>query len=171
MNLTRALDVALPEIPARTIAEHYPRLDPGATFREHIVDGKPIVRVYVPSSGLMFTFPPFEWKITQMFDGVRSYEEIAQLYSQQEGVEYDTEAVRQLADELEAVQFWYKTTQEKNILLMQQTAEERRKKMQQRSQWQIFPWSVSRPSIRTSFSLACTVTRGSFTPPGSPCSP
>ncbi len=135
MNLTRALDVALPEIPARTIAEHYPRLDPGATFREHIVDGKPIVRVYVPSSGLMFTFPPFEWKITQMFDGVRSYEEIAQLYSQQEGVEYDTEAVRQLADELEAVQFWYKTTQEKNILLMQQTAEERRKKMQQRSQW------------------------------------
>ena len=52
MNLTRALDVALPEIPARTIAEHYPRLDPGATFREHIEDGKPIVRVYVPSSGL-----------------------------------------------------------------------------------------------------------------------
>jgi putative peptide zinc metalloprotease protein len=135
MNLTRALDVALPEIPARTIAERYPRLDPGATFREHIVDGKPIVRVYVPSSGLMYTFPPFEWKITQLFDGVRSYEEIAQLYSQQEGAEYDAEAVRQLADELEAVQFWFKTPQEKNILLMQQTAEERRKKMQGRSRW------------------------------------
>ena len=37
--------------------------------------------------------------------------------------------------ELEAVQFWYKTPQEKNILLMQQTTEERRKKMQGRSRW------------------------------------
>jgi putative peptide zinc metalloprotease protein len=135
MNLTRALEVALPEIPARTIAERYPRLDPGTTFRKHIEDGQSVVRVYVPSSGCMFTFPVQNWKLTQLFDGQRSYQEIAQLYSQQNGVEYDAQEVREFGEDLEAIQFWYKTPQEKNILLMQQTAEERRKKMQQRSRW------------------------------------
>ncbi len=135
MNLTRALDVALPEIPARTIAERYPRLDPGTTFREHIEDGKPVVRVYVPSSNCMFKFPPLNWKLAQCFDGQRSFEEIAALYSQQNGVEYDPRDVREFAADLDAIEFWYKTPQEKNILLMQQASEDRRKKLQQRSRW------------------------------------
>jgi putative peptide zinc metalloprotease protein len=135
MNLTRALEVALPEIPARTIAERYPRLDPGTTFREHIEDGKAVVRVYVPSTNGMFVFPPPNWKLAQLFDGQRSYDKIAELYSQQNGVEYDSQAVREFAADLEAIEFWYKTPQEKNILLMQQTAEERRKKLQQRDRW------------------------------------
>jgi putative peptide zinc metalloprotease protein len=135
MNLTRVLDVALPDIPARTIAERYPRLDPGATFREHIEDGKPVVRVYVPSSNCMFKFPPLNWKLAQFFDGQRSYEEIAELYSQQNGVEYDAQDVREFAASLESMEFWYKTPQEKNILLMQQATEERRKKLRQRGRW------------------------------------
>lgn len=135
MNLTRALDVALPDIPARTIAERYPRLDPGTTFREHVEDGKTIVRVYVPSCNCMFRFPPQQWKLAQLYDGVRTYEEIAELYSQQNGVQYDVQEVREFGFELDAIEFWYKTPQEKNILLMQQTVAERRKKIQQRSRW------------------------------------
>jgi len=135
MNLTRALDVALPEIPARTIAERYPQLDPNAKSREHIEDGKPVVRVYLPGVNGIFRFPPLTWKLAQLFDGRRSYEEIAELFSQQNGVEYDGQAVREIAADLEAIEFWYKTPQEKNILLMQQTAEERRKKLGQRSRW------------------------------------
>lgn len=135
MNLTRALDVALPEIPARTLAERYPRLDPGATFREHIEDGKPVVRVYVPSSNCMFKFPPLNWKLAQFFNGQRSYAEIAELYSQQNGVEYDAEEVREFAADLEAIEFWYKTPQEKNVLLMQQAADQRRKKLRRRGRW------------------------------------
>ena len=52
MNLTRALDVALPDIPAREILQRVPRVDPGITFREHMEDGERIVRVYIPSTGL-----------------------------------------------------------------------------------------------------------------------
>ncbi|MGB9432218.1 MAG: efflux RND transporter periplasmic adaptor subunit, partial [Candidatus Acidiferrum sp.] len=96
---------------------------------------RPIVRVYVPSSNLMFKFTPQQWRLIQLFDGQKSYEEIAEVYSQQNNIEYDAEEVREFGAELEAVQFWYKTPQERNILLMQQTAEERRKKMQQRSRW------------------------------------
>src|SRR5260370_31912869 len=83
----------------------------------------------------MVKFPPLNWKLTQFFDGQRSFEEIAGLYSRQNGVEYDAQDVREFASDLEAIEFWYKTPQEKNILLMQQATEERRKKLQQRSRW------------------------------------
>src|SRR5580704_11909312 len=119
MNLTRALEVALPDIPARKLAECYPRPDPGMTFREHIEDGRPVVRIYVPSVAGMFTLDKSQWELARLFDGKRSYEEIAKMYSQQNGVEYDAESVRDFAASLEAGEFWYKSAQEKNIQLMQ----------------------------------------------------
>ena len=135
MNLTRVLNNALPEIPARMVAERYPCLDPGTTFREHIEDGKVVVRIYVPSIGGMYTFQPQEWQLARLFDGRRTFAEIAELYSQKHGVEYDAETVREFAGDLEAGGFWYKTQQEKNILFLQQSAEERRKKLKVRSRW------------------------------------
>ena len=130
MNLTRALEVALPDIPARKLAENYPRMDPGTTFREHIEEGKPVVRVYVPRTG-MYTLEKKEWELAQLFDGKRSYEQIAELYSQQAGVQYDVETVREFAAGLDAGEFWYKTTQEKNIQLLKMSREERKKKQEQ----------------------------------------
>ena len=91
MNLTRALEVALPDIPARKLAESYPRLDPGTTFREHIEDGALVIRIYVPCARGMFLFSKGDWELAQLFDGKRSYEEIAELYSQQNAVEYDAD--------------------------------------------------------------------------------
>jgi putative peptide zinc metalloprotease protein len=135
MNLVRVLNVALPELPARTVAERYPRLDPGVSHREHVEDGRPVVRIYVPSCAGMYTFASQHWRLAQLFDGKRSYAEIAEIYSQQNNVQYDAEEVRKFADELEANEFWYKTPQEKNILLMKQSVEERRKKVQLRSKW------------------------------------
>lgn len=135
MNLTRALEVALPDIPARKLAESYPRLDPGTTHREHIEDGKPMVRIYVPSSGGMYTFQPRDWQLAQLFDGKRSYAEIAELFSQQSGTQYDVESVREFGGDLEAGDFWFKTAQEKNILYLQQSLEERRKRLKTRSKW------------------------------------
>jgi putative peptide zinc metalloprotease protein len=135
MNLTRALEVALPDIPARKLAESCPRMDPGTTFREHVEDGRPVVRIYVPSSASMYTFQTSEWELTQLFDGVRSYEQIAQLYSQQTGTQYDVETVREFAAGLEASDFWYKTPQEKNIQLLKLSQEERKKKLKTKSRW------------------------------------
>jgi len=135
MNLTRVLNNALPDLPARTLAERPPRLDPGATFREHMEEGQPVIRVYVPCAKGMFRFSPSEWKLTQFFDGRRSCEEIAEIYSQEIGEEYSVEVVREFASMLEASEFWYKTPQEKNILLMQLSAEERRKKLKQHDKW------------------------------------
>jgi putative peptide zinc metalloprotease protein len=135
MNLTRALEVALPDIPARKLAESYPRPDPGMTFREHIEGGKPVVRIYVPSVAGMYSLDKSQWELARLFDGKRSYEEIAKMYSQQNGVEYDAETVREFAANLEAGGFWYKTAQEKNIQLMQLTREERKRRLKGKNIW------------------------------------
>jgi putative peptide zinc metalloprotease protein len=135
MNLTRALEVALPDIPARKLAESYPRMDPGVTFREHIEDGRPVMRIYVPSVAGMYTLDKTQWELAKLFDGKRSYEEIAKMYSQEKGVEYDSESVREFADNLEAGEFWYKTAQEKNIQLLQLTREERKRRLKGKNIW------------------------------------
>jgi putative peptide zinc metalloprotease protein len=135
MNLTRALEVALPDIPARALAERCPRIAPGTNFREHIEDGRPVIRVYVPSANCMYKFPPANWQLAQLFDGKRSYEEIADLYSREIGAQYDPQDVRDFAADLEAIEFWYKTPQEKNIQQIQQAVEQRRNKVKQRSRW------------------------------------
>jgi putative peptide zinc metalloprotease protein len=83
----------------------------------------------------MYTFDKSEWELAQLFNGQRSYEEIAEIYSQQNGIQYDAEAVRDFAASLESGDFWYKTPQEKNIQLMQMSREERLKKLKKKNVW------------------------------------
>ena len=132
MNLTQALNAALPEIPARIISRRCPRMPPDAVAQKHIEHGQPVVRVLVPSQEAIFRFPPQNWALIQLFDGVRSYEEIADLYSAQLGAEYSVDDVREFAASLDALDFWHKTPQEKNILYIQQTAEGRKKLLKSR---------------------------------------
>ena len=127
MNLTRVLNVALPEIPAHLVSENPPRVPPGVVHREHIEDGERVVLVVVPNKSVFFRFPPQNWELIQLFDGQRSFEEIAQLYSNEVGAEYSVEDVREFAASVEALGFWYKTPQETNIQLMRMSADERRK--------------------------------------------
>jgi putative peptide zinc metalloprotease protein len=135
MNLTRALDVALPDIPAREILQRVPRIEPGVTFREHIEDGERIVRVYFPSTGLMYRLTWAQWALARLFDGKRSYAKIAEVYSQETGSAYDEQAVFEFASDLEAAGFWYRTAQEKNVLLLLQSKEERKKSLKAKSRF------------------------------------
>jgi putative peptide zinc metalloprotease protein len=132
MNLTRVLNVALPDIPARTLSQRPPRIPTDAISKEHIEDGIPIVRVFVPSQDMMYKFPAHHWALAQYFNGQHSYEEIAELYSAETGARYSGDDVREFAAPLEAMNFWYKTPQEKNIELMQKSADERRKLLKSR---------------------------------------
>ena len=136
MNLTEALNVALPDLPARSVAERVPRLHPGAVFREHLLDGKAMVRVAIPENQGLFTFSRQDWQIIQLFDGCRSYQEISDLNCERNRVLYTPEQVRQLASELDAINFWYRTQQEKNVLWLQKSAAERRELARKgKTQW------------------------------------
>ena len=133
MNITEALNAALPEMPARLLAKRYPRIHPKIVYREHIIDGAPVVRAVVPGIDAMFNFAPVNWQLIQLFDGKRSYEEIAELYFAETGIQYAPDEIREMADGMEAMDFWYKTPQEKNIALMQKSARERRKLIRKKS--------------------------------------
>jgi len=136
MNLTRVLDIALPELPARIISNRAPRIPADIVFKDHIEDGRPVVRAFVRSQDAMYRFPKPNWELAQLFDGNRSYEDIAREYSAQTGAEYGVEDVREFAAALEGDGFWHRTTQEQNVLLMQKDAEKRRKTLKaKKSKW------------------------------------
>ncbi|MGC2196177.1 MAG: efflux RND transporter periplasmic adaptor subunit [Terriglobales bacterium] len=135
MNLTQALNVALPDIPARLIAQRCPRLHPQVVHQEHIVDGRPTVRIYVPGVDAVFNLAPQTWDLVRFFDGQRSYEEVEEAYSREIGIHVSLEELHELADDLESIEFWYKTPQEKNIAVLQQSADQRRNALKKKSRW------------------------------------
>ena len=131
MNLTEALDAALPEIPRTRLARSRPpRLDPDLTVRDDVLDGEPIVGVFQPEGANYYRFPPEQWRLIQLFDGVRSYEEIAEEYAAQTGQFIPVEDLRLFADQMEESKFWYKSPQEKNIALSQKITAQRGRRAQ-----------------------------------------
>ena len=135
MNLTRVLNVALPEIPAKLIAQRCPRLHPQVVHKEHIVDGRPTVRIVVPGVDALFNLSPQTWNVVRFFDGERSYEEVADAYLQETGRAISLDELHTLADDLESIGFWHKTSREKNIALLQQSVDERRAALKSNGIW------------------------------------
>ena len=134
MNLTEALDAALPEIPlARLARSRPPRLDPELTVLEDVLDGEPIIGVFQREGGNYFRFPPAQWRLLQFFDGERSYDEISTEFAAQTGEQIDSHDLRLLADQLEEAKFWYKSPQEKNIALSEKVSAQRGRRAQQKS--------------------------------------
>ena len=116
MNLSEALDAALPEIPkARLSRTRPPRLDPELVTREDMLDGEPIVGILQRSKGSFFRFQPSQWQLAQLFDGVRSYEEIARAFNEQYNGTLTAREVEEFATSLDEADFWFKTPQEKNL--------------------------------------------------------
>ena len=58
MNIVRALDVALPELPQRLIRKNPPKLDPKVISKEHLEKGKPVILTKMPGSEYVFRFTP-----------------------------------------------------------------------------------------------------------------
>ena len=144
MNLSEAFDAALPEISqARLIRAHPPCLDPQLVIREDAVDGEPIVAAVQREKGTFFRFPLFQWNLAILFDGVRSYEEIAEVYGEQTGAPTSAEDVRAFADALEESDFWYKTPQERNLALSQKLNAQRGRRAQRKSKFNLVHISFS----------------------------
>jgi len=135
MNLSEALDAALPEIPrARLTRVRPPRLDPDLIVKEDdLLDGEPVVGVFQRSKGHYFQFPPIQWQLFQLFDGERSYEEIAALFEEQTGAQLSTEDVRQLAQNMDQSEFWYQSPQERNIALNEKLTAQRSRRAKRKS--------------------------------------
>lgn len=125
MNLSEALDAALPEIPkSRVLRKTPPILDPDLIVREDTLDGEQVMVVYQRSTTNIYRLPPSQWELVKLFDGTRSYEDIAAEYSPKYGL-ISADEVREFASGLDENAFWYKTPQEKNIALSEKLRAER----------------------------------------------
>lgn len=134
MNLSEALDAALPEIPrARLTRARPPCLDPDLIIREDVLDGERIIGVMQRGKANFFRFEPLQWQLASLFDGVRSYEEIAALFQENTGSFIAPEDVRSFAQSMDASEFWYQTPQEKNIALSEKLLAQRNRRANRKS--------------------------------------
>ena len=134
MNLSEALDAALPEIPkTRLTRGRPPCLDPDLVIREDLLDGETYIVVLKRDGGSIFRFTPLQWQAVVLFDGVRTFAEIAELYTEQTGSPLSPDEVRDFAEAMERDGFWYKTPQEKNLALSQKLMEQRGRRANRKS--------------------------------------
>ncbi len=135
MNLTETLNVALPELPVKTAREHYFRLHPKIVAREHVEGGQPIVNCVISGKPNLFRFPPFQWRLLQLFDGRQSYQEISDLYFEQTGMRFSEEEIRKMAEDLDSIGFWHKTLIAENTSLTQSLTSQRQQRTQKKSKY------------------------------------
>ena len=125
MNLTEALKTALPDLPVRLPTDRAPRKHPNLVGREHVLDGEPLVRAVISGRSALFQFTPAEWAVVQLFDGQRTYQEIADQLSAETGAAYASEEVREFAAKLAEAHFWYSTPLERSTTGSQRLKQER----------------------------------------------
>ncbi len=134
MNLSEALDAALPEIPkARYARRGPPRLDPALIARDDVADGEPFVGVMNRARASYFRMVPEHWRLAQLFDGERSYDDIAELYLAQSGFTVTSDYLQDFVRTLEEAGLWYKTPQEKNLALSEKLAAQRSRRAGRKS--------------------------------------
>jgi putative peptide zinc metalloprotease protein len=126
MNLSEALDAALPELP-KTRLQHSrpPRLDPNLVVREDTMDGEPVFAIMQRDGANFSHLTPEQWRLAQFFDGNRSFEEIAAEVHAQTGSTIGVAEISAFADNLEEAHFFYKSPQEKNLALSQRLLTQR----------------------------------------------
>ena len=129
MNIVRALEVALPELPQQIVRKNPPKLDPRVIAKEHVEKGKPVIITKAPGSEYIFRFTPLQWQLLQMFDGVSTHEEIAERFTAETGSPISGDDVREFTSYLQAEsKLLYRTPLEQNIALQQELRASRGKK-------------------------------------------
>jgi putative peptide zinc metalloprotease protein len=129
MNIVRALDVALPELPERVVRNIPPKLDPRVIAKEHFEAGRTVVITKAPGSEFIFRFTPLQWELLRMFDGVRSHAAIAADFASETGTPISEDDVKELASYLQSEsKLLIKTPVEQNIALQQELRSSRTKR-------------------------------------------
>jgi putative peptide zinc metalloprotease protein len=129
MNILEAIDAALPEMPAKSMRRTYPKLDPQVISKEHIEHGVPTVLAKMPGSDSFVRLTPEQWKLLELFDGERTYKDVAGLTEEITGIAFTEDDVKEFSSFLQdQTDLFYRTPLEKNITLKQKTGAVRGKR-------------------------------------------
>ncbi len=137
MNLAEALNAALPELPARRERVGYPKIDPNLIASENIEDGQPVIVAMIRGRDNIFRFGPPQWRIIELFDGKRSWQDVADAHAELYGVRYDVDDLRDFTSGLDEIGFWYKTPLERNVALQQKLESSRHDHAHRKSKFDV----------------------------------
>ena len=132
MNILEALDISPPELPGQG-PKKMPRLNPDLIAREQLEYGARIVMVMKPKSDGFYRLTPEQWALLQLFDGERTYGQVADLCREQLGVAYEEEQIREFAELMKDTEIFYKSPTETNVALTMEQKRQRRKLL--KSKW------------------------------------
>jgi putative peptide zinc metalloprotease protein len=151
MNLARVFDVSLPELPKLEGKERLFRFNPDMVWREQTEKGITTFLTIAPQTRKVFTLTPERWKLVRLFDGKRSYEQIAKLWKQEAGVSASVETIRSFAEMLDSNGFWLRTPEEEAMARMEELkARERQvKKRSVRDVTKIYVFAVDKDQLIT----------------------
>ena len=137
MNLAHVLDEALPDVPALRTEERYPRIHPKLVAREYQDRDGPVVMCVIPGGRppYYFRFNPYQYLLASLFDGERSFEQVAAEYNQRTGANLTSEQVKGFAEGMEKVEFWYKSPEEESACLCHELMTNRRKAVKKKRDW------------------------------------
>lgn len=134
MNLSEALDLALPELPGRA-TRGFPSVHPKLVGREHVEEGDQVIVAHIQGTSDILRFSPPQWQLLQLFDGERSYETVASEFKARTGMDADEEIVREFAAKFEAEGLFQKSAQEQNVAAIQKFRDQQRNRIARR--WRV----------------------------------
>ena len=137
MNLAHVLDEALPDVPALRNQERFPRLHPRLVKREYQDREGPVIMCMIPGGRppYYFRLNPYQYLLASLFDGERSYEQVAAEYNLRTGANLTAEQVRGFAEGMGKVEFWYKSPEEESACLCHELMTNRRKAVKKKRDW------------------------------------
>jgi putative peptide zinc metalloprotease protein len=82
----------------------------------------------VSGGSFIMRFTPEQWKLVQLFNGARSYQDVAELFLKETGIAFTADEVREFADPLDECGMWYRATLELSTTAGEKQADERRRR-------------------------------------------
>ncbi len=136
MNLAEALVQALPEMPAQVLTNRKFKFNPALVTREELNEnGQPVIVVWVPEHQAMYYLDRAQFELLQLFDGERTFAEVAQACEEMTGVAMSEQDVKEFAFGSADTGLFYVSAQERNITLSQKLMDERQRRIKKKSKW------------------------------------
>jgi putative peptide zinc metalloprotease protein len=136
MNLAEALIQALPELPAQVSTRRKFKFNPALITREELNEKEEsVVVVWVPEQQAMYYLDPAQFQLFQLFDGERTFAEVAEEYERITGVAMPEQEVKEFAFSSAETGLFYESAQERNITLSQKLMDERQRRIKKKSKF------------------------------------
>ncbi|HKW24405.1 MAG TPA: efflux RND transporter periplasmic adaptor subunit [Terriglobales bacterium] len=126
MNIVEVLEVALPPLPPQRVSDRLPCAEPNLLAHEDVEGGELTVLVMKPAADGFYRLTPLQWQILKLFDGKRSFSQVASECQNLVGTRCSEEEARELADYLSSTDLLYKPASEKITALAENLRRDRR---------------------------------------------